>query len=216
MPLGIFSTISKLKNLRDVSISGISDGETLVYNQADDNFVPGTASGGGGSSVELAVVQGGSSTITAGVVDTSIVSLTSVAAPSNSSQTSTPTWATINGGDPTILTLDSGVYLVQIRIDGSVPGTAEDSFVETHINRTGNSGTDFFKTLGFNGIAQSNQLRHLFDANGDTGFVESYLISLPTAAARRNMRFAIGYSGGAVPSGDGTISCNGIYITKFA
>lgn len=46
--MGIKATYSKVRSLRDVDLSGIADGDALVWSAGDGKFEPG-AGGGGGS-----------------------------------------------------------------------------------------------------------------------------------------------------------------------
>jgi hypothetical protein len=44
----ISTAIASLNNIGDVNVSGVTDGQALIYDDATDSWIPGTASGGGG------------------------------------------------------------------------------------------------------------------------------------------------------------------------
>jgi hypothetical protein len=48
----ISTAIASLNNIGDVNTAGVTDGQTLVYDDATDTWIPGTASGGGDVSKE--------------------------------------------------------------------------------------------------------------------------------------------------------------------
>jgi hypothetical protein len=69
--MGISSSISKLRSLRDVNLTGLDDGETLLWDAATNKFVAGSA----GASVSGRIVY------TAAIVDGSVSVINTLAAP---------------------------------------------------------------------------------------------------------------------------------------